>query len=207
MNVALIGASGFIGTDILEELLNRGHKVTAIVRNPEKIKSRENLLVKKADVTDTEKLAEILKGQDAVVSAYNPGTDMSVTGAKSYAAAAKKAGVKRLLIVGGAGSLEISPGVQLVDTPQFPAEWKDGARATREVLNFIRTQNDLDWTFFSPAMMIEPGPRTGKFRLGKDNPVFDAKNESRISTADYAVAMVDELEKSQHLKQRFTIGY
>ncbi len=207
MNVALIGASGFIGSAILNELLNRGHKVTAIVRNPEKIKSRENLLVKKGDVTDSKQVAGLIKGSDAVISAYNPVDDMKATAAHAIVAGLKEAGIKRILIVGGAGSLYVAPGVQLVDTPEFPAAWKVGASATREVYNYIRTVNDLDWTYFSPAMMIETGTRTGKFHLGKDEPIKDAKGESRISTQDYAAAMVDELEKGQHLKERMTIGY
>lgn len=207
MNVALIGASGFIGSEILNELLNRGHKVTAIVRNPEKIQPRENLLIKKGDVTDAQAVAELVKGNDAVISAYNPHADMKALAAHAIVSGLKHAGIQRLLIVGGAGSLYAAPGVQLVDTPQFPTEWKEGANATREVYNYIRTVNDINWTYISPAMMIEPGTRTGKFRLGKDEPVRDANGESRISTQDYAVAMVDELEKSQHLKERITLGY
>lgn len=207
MNVALIGASGFIGSEILNELLNRGHKVTAIVRNPEKIQPRENLLIKKGDVTDAQAVAELVKGNDAVISAYNPHADMKASAAHAIVSGLKHAGIQRLLIVGGAGSLYAAPGVQLVDTPQFPTEWKEGANATREVYNYIRTVNDINWTYISPAMMIEPGTRTGKFRLGKDEPVRDANGESRISTQDYAVAMVDELEKSQHLKERITLGY
>lgn len=214
MKVALIGANGHIGSRIANEALNRGHIVTGIARNPSSASyAHQNLTWVKADALNTHELAEILKGHDAVISSFGidwtkPETfHLFSDVAQSVINATKKAGVKRLLNVGGAGSLEVAPGVQLVDTPQFPAEWKLGALAQRDSLEVFRKENDLDWTFFSPAIIIEPGERTGKFRIGKDNPVFDAEGHSRITYDDYAVAMIDELENPQFIKQRFTIGY
>lgn len=209
MKVAIIGASGFIGTAILNEALNRGHEVTAIVRNPEKITVKSaHLTVKAADATDEAALVPLFTGNQAVISAYSAhDTDTYVKAINAIIGATKKAGIKRLIAVSGAGSLEIAPGVQLLDTPQFPAEWKAGATATREAFYVIRQQNDLDWTVISPAMVIAPGERTGKFRLGKDQVVFNEKGESNISTADYAVALINELEQPQHIKQRFTLAY
>ena len=208
MNIALIGASGFIGSEILNELLSRGYKVTAIVRNPEKIKPRENLIIKKGDVEDTKALTELLKGHSAVLSAYHTGSDKAVIGGKSIVEATRRAGIKRLIVVGGAGTLDVAPGKNLVDSPEFPAAWKDIALAARELFYFMRDKgNDLDWGFMSPAAMIEPGPRTGKFRVGADSVIFDDKGQSKITAADYAVAMVNELEKNQFIQKRFTVAY
>lgn len=209
MKVAIIGASGFVGSAILNEALNRGHVVTAIVRNPEKISiTSPNLKVVKADVTNAEEVAKAVAGNEAVISSYSSfDTPTYVTAINAIIDGTRKAGIKRILAVSGAGSLEVAPGVQMVDTPSFPAEWKGGALATREAFYVIRQQNDLDWTVFSPAAEIAPGERTGKFRLGKDQLVTDADGHSRISTADYAIAMIDELEKPQHIKARFTIAY
>ena len=214
MKVALIGASGFVGTPLLNELLSRGYEVTAVVRNPEKVTlTNENLVVKGADVFDAENLAGIIAGHDAVVSAYNAGWtnpnffDDFTKGSKAIEAATKQSGVKRLLVVGGAGSLEIAPGVQLVDTPEFPAEYKTGATAARDYLDILKTDTVLDWTFISPAINLHPGERTGKFRLGTDQPVFDAEGKCDISVEDMAVAIVDELENKQFIKRRFTLGY
>jgi putative NADH-flavin reductase len=209
MKVAIIGASGFIGSALLDEALNRGHQVTAIVRHPEKIKlDNPDLTVKKGDITDEPSLAELIKGNEAVICAYK--TDDKEASAKATHAlidAARKDGIKRVLLVNGAASLEVAPGQLLIDSPEFPAAWKNVAIATKEALDIIKAANDLDWTALSPAMMIEPGPRTGKFRLGKDSVVFNEKGESKISNADYAVAMIDELEKPQHVKERFTLAY
>ncbi|SFE88094.1 hypothetical protein SAMN05518672_111148 [Chitinophaga sp. CF118] len=209
MKVAIIGASGFIGSAILKEALERGHTVTAIVRHPEKITTKHpQLTVKKGDVTNAPEVAALVAGNDAVISAFNsydPAT--YVTAIHAIINGVKQAGIKRLLAVSGAGSLEIEPGVQVLDTPEFPAAWKDGASATRDAFYVIKQQNDLDWTVLSPAIMIEPGERTGKFRLGKDQVVADEKGDSKISTADYAVAMIDELEKPAHIRERFTLAY
>lgn len=209
MKVAIIGASGFIGSAILNEALNRGHEVTAIVRNPEKITVQHpHLTVKKGDVTNETEVAALVAGNEAVISSYSAHDKATYLKAiHAIINGTKKAGIKRLIAVSGAGSLEIAPGVQLLDTPEFPAAWKEGASATRDAFHVIKSTNDLDWTVLSPAMMIEPGERTGKFRLGKDQVVFNDKGESKISTADYAIALIDELEQPKHIKQRFTLAY
>ncbi len=212
MNIALIGATGFVGKALLEELLSRGHQVRTLQRDAAKLAARPGLEVRSVDVLATPKLAAELAGVDAVVSAFNAGWgnpnlhDDFLRGSDAIAAAARDAGV-RLLVVGGAGSLFIG-GQQLVDSPQFPAEWKQGALAAREALNRLRAdESTLDWTFVSPAMHLEPGERTGKFRLGGEAPVFDAQGESRITVADLAAAIVNEIESPQHRRARFTAGY
>jgi putative NADH-flavin reductase len=213
MKIALIGATGFVGSHILEEALDRMHEVTAIVRRPERLPERPGLTAKKGDVLDVDALAGLLVGHEAVVAAYNPDRDGSdvyaamVAGAKAIISATKKAGVKRLLVVGGAGSLEIEPGRQVIDQPDFPAEWKAGASGTREFLYLLRQEPDLDWTFLSPAAMLEPGERTGDFRLGTDQLLVDAEGRCRISLPDYAVAMIDELEDPKHTRRRFCVAY
>jgi hypothetical protein len=164
-----------------------------------------------ADLQDSDKVAEIVAGHDAVVSAFAPGfenLDLLVSATRSLIAGLTKAGVKRLIMVGGAGSLEVAPGLQLVDAPQFPADWKGIALIHRDALDVLKAEGgELEWTNFSPPALIEPGERTGQFRLGKDNLIADAEGNSRISAEDYAVALVDELEKPQHIRERFTIGY
>jgi hypothetical protein len=213
MKIALIGASGFVGSAILKEALARGHQITAVVRNAGKITQQPGLKAMSADIFDETSLAKILTGQEAVISAFNPGWadadiyNNTLKGTHSILNAVKKAGVKRLLIVGGAGSLEIKPGLQLVDTPDFPAQCKQGALGAREALNVIRQETELDWSFISPAAFLKPGQRTGKFRLGGDQLVTDAKGESHISVEDMAVAIVDEIEHPQHLRKRFTLAY
>jgi putative NADH-flavin reductase len=213
MNIALIGATGFVGKAVLEELLSRGHTVRALQRDAAKVATRPGLDVRSVDVLGGGDLAASLTGVDAVVSAFNAGWanpnlhDDFLRGSDAIAAAARQAGV-RLIVVGGAGSLFIAPGQQLVDSPAFPAEWKSGALAAREALNRLRADpTSLDWTFLSPAMHLAPGARTGQFRLGGENPVFDAQGESRISVEDLAVAIVNELEAPQHRRARFTLGY
>jgi putative NADH-flavin reductase len=213
MKIALIGATGFVGSAILQEALQRGHEVTAIVRNPEKVKPHPKLRPLKADVQKGAEVTRSVAGHDAVISAFNPGWsnpdiyNQQVKGARSIINGVKKAGVKRLLFVGGAGSLEVKPGVQSVDLPEFPAEYKQGALATRETLNLLRKEPSLDWSFLSPSADLFPGQRTGKFRLGTDQLLADAKGESRISVEDYATAMIDEVEKPKHIRRRFTVGY
>lgn len=214
-NVILIGASGFVGTAILNELLNRGHKVTAIVRDPAKVNaSNPNLKVIQADVTDTDVLIEASKGKDAVISAYNPGwknPNIYEETLKNYPLivdSVKKAGVERLLIVGGAGTLFYAPGKMVMDADDVPAKLLPGIKSLGEFyLNTLRKENDIDWIFLSPAANMTPGERTGKFRIGKDDLVVDVNGDSNISVEDYAVAMVDELEQKHHHKERFTIGY
>ena len=213
MKVAIIGASGNIGSAIRDEALSRGHQVTAVVRHPEKITIKNPALtVMQGDVLK-DPVDRMVRGHDAVISAYNPGwsnPNIAPETTQAYTAiiaGVKKADVKRLLVVGGAGSLEASPGVQLIETMKVPDLIRGAILALREVLYTLRKEKDLDWTFLSPAATIAPGQRTGKFRLGKDQVVKDANGDSKISIQDYAVAMIDELEKPKHSRQRFTIGY
>jgi uncharacterized protein len=213
MKIAIIGATGFIGSAILREALDRGHQVTAIVRHPEKLPQHSNLIAQEGDITNETQATALFAGHAAVIRAYNPGrsaTDLYQEYISSYRtiiSAVKKAGVKRLLVVGGAGSLEVAPGVQLVDTPAIPEEWKAGVLGTRAALHLLRAEPELEWTYLSPSATIAPGERTGQFRLGADQLLTDANGQSRISVEDYAVAMVNELEDPQHIRQRFTAGY
>lgn len=213
MNIALIGATGFVGAALLNELLNRGHTVRALQRDATKLAPRPGLSVKAVDVLATPDLAAELAGVDAVISAYNAGWtnpqlhDDFLRGSQRITDAARSAGV-RLIVVGGAGSLFIAPGQQLVDSPAFPAEWKSGALAAREVLNRLRADTSpLDWTFVSPAIHLEPGERTGRYRLGTESPVVDADGHSRISVADLAAAIVAEVETPAYRRARFTAAY
>jgi len=201
--IALIGASGNVGSKILAEALNRGHEVTGIVRNPEKLPQHPNLVAVRGDVFDAEGLARLLAGHDAVISSVH----YTASDPALLLRAVKASGVKRYLVVGGAGSLEVAPGVQLVDTPDFPALYKEEASKGRDYLNLLRGETDLDWTFLSPSAVIAPGERTGKFRLGGDQLLVGADGQSRISQEDYAIALIDELEKPAHIRQRFTVGY
>ncbi|GAB4041317.1 NAD(P)-dependent oxidoreductase [Spirosoma gilvum] len=214
MKLAIIGASGFVGSAVLAEALQRGHNVTAIVPHPEKVTTVDpNLTVKQGNAQDATALADLVAGHDAVISAFNAGWtnpnlyDDFLKGAETIEQGTKQAGVKRYLFVGGAGSLEVAPGVQLVDTPQFPAEWKPGALSARDYLTRLRQNTTLDWTFLSPAINLTPGERTGTFRTGTDQPVFDEKGESKITVADLAVAIVNEIEQPQFIQKRFTVGY
>ncbi|CAN5556917.1 NAD(P)-dependent oxidoreductase [soil metagenome] len=216
MKVALIGASGFVGKAILKELLQRGHQVTAVVRHTGKLIQQENLEVVSADVLNEVEITNAMAGNDAVISAYNAGWtnpdlyNEFLKGSQAIQAAVKKSGVKRLIVVGGAGSLFIAPGRQIVDTEGFPSEWKPGALAARDYLNIIKEEQVLDWTFFSPAVEMHQGTsgtRKGTYRTGLENPVFDANGRSIISVEDTAVAIVDELEKPKHIQQRFTAAY
>jgi uncharacterized protein len=202
MKVALIGASGNGGSRLLAELSRRGHQVTAIARQPEKVARLPGVTAKKGDVFDKSGLVPLLKGHDAVVSAVH----FTASDPTLLIEAVKASGVKRYFVVGGAGSLEVAPGVKLIDTPQFPAEYKAEATKGGEFLELLRKSQDLDWTFLSPSAVIAPGERTGKFRLGKDQLLTHDKG-SNISWEDYAIAAVDELEKPAHIRGRFTVGY
>jgi putative NADH-flavin reductase len=202
MKVAIVGASGNVGSRLQAELLRRGHQVTAIARNTDKIAAGPGVTVKRGDAHDKDSLAAVLKGNDAVISALR----FIDSDADTVIAAVRASGVKRYLVVGGAGSLEVAPGVKLIDTPQFPAEYKPEASKGAEFLDRLRKVDDLDWTFLSPSALFIPGERTGKFRLGKDTLLTNDKGSS-ISYEDYAIAAVDELEKPAHIKQRFTVGY
>lgn len=208
MKVVLYGATGMIGSRILKELIARGHKVTVVARDPGKIPSTANVTVLKGDVLDAESVASTAKGADAVISAYGPGpkAELMEKSTRALIAGVKRAGVRRFLMVGGAGSLLVAPGVDVIDSGHLPAEWMGIAVAHRDALVILKG-SDLDWTSLSPAAFIQPGERTGKFRLGGDSLVVDEKGNSSISAEDYAVALVDELEQPKHVRQRFTLAY
>ena len=202
MKVAVLGASGHAGSEIVKELALRGHQVRAIARRPAAIPQAAGIEAVAGDASDPAALAELIRGVDAVISALH--FDIS---ADTLLTAVKRAGVARLLVTGGAASLEVAPGQRLFDTPDFPAEWKAFAAGGIAFLDALRDEREVDWTFFSPAALIFEGPRTGKYRSGGDRLVVDDKGESRISFADYAIAMVDELERPQHSRSRFTAAY
>ena len=216
-NVVLIGATGYVGSAILNELVNRGHKVTAVVRDPDKVAVREGVEAVKEDVTNVEGIAKLAKGKDAVISAYNPGWanplqyEETLENYPLIVEAAKRAGVERLLIVGGAGTLFVKPGLRLMDTGALPEAWMPGVKSLGEFyLNTLTKEEDIDWIFLSPAANLgnlQPGTRTGKYRVGKDELLVDEKGDSFISVEDYAMAMVDELETPKHHKERFTVAY
>jgi uncharacterized protein len=217
MRLAIIGASGFVGSVVVREALDWGHQVTAIARRPEKITARgDKLKAVEADVYNEAQLVEALRGHDIVINAYGPGwTNPNIReefykGGKAIQEAVKKSGVKRLLVVGGAGSLYIAPGVQLVDSPDFPAEYKAGAVGLRDYFHVLKEEKDLDWTFLSPAIEMHQGTsgvRRGTYRKGGEHPVFNEEGRSVISVEDLAIAILDETEHPQHIRQRFTVGY
>ncbi|MFC5519735.1 NAD(P)-dependent oxidoreductase [Polaromonas jejuensis] len=211
MNIALIGATGFVGTPVLTELLSRGHQVTVLARNPSKLAPQTGLTVVAADALDAKQVAKAVTGHDAVISAYNPGWsepriyDVFLQGSQAIVEGVKQSGVKRLLVVGGAGSLYVAPGLQLVDTPEFPAQYKQGALAARELLNRIKRETTLDWSFVSPPIGLAPGERTGQYRLGADELLPGQGDQpAGISVPDLAVAIVDEIEQPRHVQKRFT---
>lgn len=211
MKIALIGASGNIGSEIAREALRRGHTVTAVVR-PAKPKSGDlpGLQTRPADLFDAAALRDAVHGHDVVASAYgpgagDPGTVLKVTAA--LMAAARSAGIARLVVVGGAGSLEIGPGAQLVDSPDFPAAYKAVALAHRDAFKHLRQAADLKWTFFAPAAMIGPGEKTGRYRVGRKTLIADASGASKISYADYADAFVSELERGEYPQEIVTAAY
>jgi putative NADH-flavin reductase len=216
MRIALIGATGFVGTAVLAELLQRGHTVTALVRDPAKAALPAAVTTVAADAFDATSIAAGVRGADAVISAFNPGWNAPdlynqfSQGSAAIEAGVEESGVKRLLVVGGAGSLFVAPGVQLVDTPNFtdhvPANIVPGALAARDALTRIRANTALDWTFLSPAAMLAPGARTGSYRVGGEEVLMDGAAPAGISVADLAVAIVDEIEQPKHVKARFTVA-
>lgn len=215
MKVAVIGATGFVGQNLVNELANRGHEVLAIARNTDKVAARENVKALSVDVLDQAALAAAVNGSDVVVSAFNPGWtnpnifEDFIKGAEAIQAGVKASDVNRLIVIGGAGSLYID-GHQLVDGPDFPAEIKPGATAARDYLNTLKEEKELNWTFFSPAIEMHPGVtigRTGKYRLGLENPVFDEAGKCVLSVEDLAIVIADEVESNKHPRQRFTAAY
>ncbi|MGH9899049.1 MAG: NAD(P)-dependent oxidoreductase [Pyrinomonadaceae bacterium] len=209
MKVVLYGGTGNSGSRILKELLSRGHQVTAVARDTSKLQSGNGVSVKQDDLTSASRTAEIVRGSDAVISAYAPpqeNTDALIDVTKLQIEAAKEAGVKRLLVVGGAGGLEVAPGVSLIDSGHLPAAFLPIATSHTKALKVLQA-SDIDWTYLAPAAFFEPGERTGKYRLGTNELIANEKGESRISMEDYAIALVDELEKPAHKKQRFSVGY
>lgn len=219
MQVALIGATGFVGAAVLNELLQRGHEVVALARQPEKIAAQPHLKVVQADVMDAQAVKSAVAGSDAVLSAYNAGWtnphiyDDFMRGSRAIVEGVKAAGIKRYLVVGGAGSLFVN-GQQLVDSPEFPAAIKPGASAARDMYTELQKEHCLDWTVLSPAVGFHGGSavqtqgRTGKYRTGRDEPLMQADGQSGdISVQDLAVALVDALEQNTHLQQRFTVAY
>ena len=220
MQVALIGATGFVGAAVLQELLQRGHQVVALVRDPAKLPERAGLHVVPVDVMDSQAVAAAVRGSEAVLSAYNAGWtnpniyDDFMRGARAIVQGVKDAGVPRYLVVGGAGSLYAAPGVQIVDTPEFPAAIKPGASAARDMLTELQQEAHLNWTLLSPAVGFHAGSaaqsqgRTGHYRTGRDQPLMQADGQpGDISAQDLAVALVDALEQARHVRQRFTVAY
>jgi uncharacterized protein len=216
MKIALIGATGFVGTPLVAELLQRGHHVTALARNPAKLAAQANLTTQPLDVNDADAVAAAVKGHDAVISAFNPGWDVPdlyakfMQGHDAIVAGVEQSGVKRLLVVGGAGSLFVAPGVQMVDTPEFashvPPNIVPGAKAARDALTALRGNTALDWTFLSPPALLAPGERSGKYRVGGEQLLMAGEAPAGISTADMAVAIADEIETPQHVRARFTVA-
>jgi len=216
MKIALIGATGFVGTALVAELLQRGHQVTALVRNPARLAAQPGLAARALDAYDPDAVAAAVKGHDAVISAFNPGWDdpalydRFMSGSRAIAAGVEQSGVKRLLVVGGAGSLFVAPGVQLVDTPEFashvPPNVVPGAKAARDALAAMRGNTALDWTFVSPPALLAPGERSGQYRLGGEDLLMAGAAPAGISVADLAVAIVDEVETPRHVRARFTVA-
>ena len=203
MKIAVAGASGRAGSCITAELARRGHNVTGIARNPDKIAKLANVTAVAGDANDRAALAKLWTGHDVAVSSIH----FLVSDAETLIGAAKDSGVPRYLVVGGAGSLEVAPGVQLVTTPNFPAQYKAEAEKGAAFLDRLRQEKELNWTFLSPAALIDFGNRTGKFRLGADQLLVDSAGKSWISFEDFAVAMADEIERPAHIRKRFTVGY
>jgi len=201
--IAIIGATGRAGSQLLEEALRRGHRVVAIARNTDKLAVRPGVTVKQVDALDANALEQAISGSDVVISAAH----FATLPASAVIGPVKKAGVKRLLVVGGAGSLLLPGGGRVIDSEGFPAEYKTEASAGAAFLDVLRQEKDLDWTFLSPSALFDGTERTGKFRLGQDDLLVSSDGTSSISFADYAIAMIDEVEAPKHSRQRFTVGY
>lgn len=209
MNVVVYGATGNSGSEIVKELLARGHKVTGVARNVEKLKDVAGVTAKSDDLSNVDAVAAIIQGADVVVSAYQPpadDTDKLVDVTKLEIEAVKKAGGPRLVVVGGAGQLEVAPGVTLIKSGYLPAEYLPIAVSHEKAAEVLKG-SEINWTYIAPAAYFVPGERTGRYRTGTNNLVSDEKGESRISFADYAIALVDEIEKPKHEKALFSVGY
>ena len=207
MKIALIGATGYVGASILAEALARGHHVTAIARHTAALPQHALLTGADMDASNAADLARLVAGHDLVISAFNPGRDPDGRGTRAIIDGVKSGGVRRLLAVGGAGTLQHPAGGRVVDQPDFPAEWKEGSLRTAAFLEQLRAEMALDWVFLSPAAVLAPGERTGLYRSGKDKLLADAHGESRISLQDYACAMLDEAEAPRHHRERYTVAY
>jgi putative NADH-flavin reductase len=203
MKIAVVGASGNAGSRIVAELSRRGHHVTAIARNPDKIAAQPQVTAVQGDAHDQAALTELLRGHDVAVSSIH----FLASDPAKLIGAAKASGVGRYLVVGGAGSLEVAPGVRLVTTPGFPAQYKAEAEKGAAFLDLLTLEKDLNWTFLSPSALFTAGERTGKFRLGTDQLLTGADGKSWISFEDFAVALADEIERPAHIRKRFTVGY
>lgn len=212
MKIALFGASGNIGRRIVGEALERGHVVTGLERNPKRVTLRhERLAVATADVTRAEEVARAASGHDAIVSAVGPSgradAAMLIDAAHALVAGARRAKVPRIVVIGGAGSLEVKSGQKLLATRDFPSAWKPAALAHRDALTFFRSVSDLDWTYVSPAAFVVPGRTTRRFRIGGDQLLVDEQGKCHISTEDLSVAILDELERPAHVRERITVAY
>jgi len=208
LKIALFGATGTIGSRIAAEAARRGHSVTALSRKL--VDSSNGITSQQADLFDAASIASAVQGQDVIASAYGPGAgDVSsvVRADQALVEAARAVGIKRLIVVGGAGSLEVAPGVQLVDTPNFPDAYKPVALAHRDAFNYLQTVTDLDWTFYAPAALIAPGERTGQFRTSTGSLIVDGEGNSKISAEDYAIAFVDAIEQGSFIRQIATVAY
>ena len=203
MKIAIVGATGNVGSRLVDEALSRGHRVTAIARDAGRLPPDKDLTFAKADAANPEELAAAAKGHDVVISA----TRFQQVKPEVLIGAVRRSGVKRYLVVGGAGSLDVAPGLALVDSPGFPALYRDESVAGRTFLDALRKVNDLDWTMLSPSALFTAGKRTGVFRLGQDSLLTAADGKSWISFEDFAVALLNEVEHPQHIRQRFTVGY
>lgn len=215
MDIAVIGATGFVGLPVVKEALARGHQVTALTRSPHKLDTAPRLSIHKTDIGDTQGMAQAVGGCDVVVHAFATPRSESVeariaaqrAGTANIIAAAKQAGIARLVAVGGAGTAEIAPGVALMDSYLFPPQYEGGARSTAVIKELLAQEPSLDWVFVSPPNFLEEGPRTGRYRTGRDNLIIDLETgRSYISVVDYAVALLDEIETPRHHCERFTVG-
>jgi putative NADH-flavin reductase len=212
MKIAVFGASGRIGSRIVQEALDRGHDVTAIARHPEDYTViHDHLKVAKGDLFKAQDVETGAFNQDAVVCAYSNTRGAPASTIPELAIplikGLKQAHTKRLIIVGGAGSLEVAPGTQLVDTPNFPVEYKTAALAQRDALKLYQNETELEWTYVSPAAETAPGERTGKFRVGSNQLLNDEQGKSFITMEDLAVAIVDEIENPTHIREQMTVAY